>query len=197
MKYKYLTDNDLFQRVANDDAAAYEILYNRYWEPLFLYAFKCLRLTAPAKDVVQDVFIGLWKRRSSLVLSGALRSYLFAAVRYEILRSIAQPQPAPLHDSQATMDLSAATDTDDRLHEKELKRLLATAVERLPFKMKQVYTLSRHHHKTIAEIASELSLSEQTVKNQLSKALTRLRTELREATLIPALVPGIIFFFNN
>ncbi|MBV7532104.1 RNA polymerase sigma factor [Chitinophaga sp. sic0106] len=197
MKYKYLTDNELFQRVANDDAAAYEILYNRYWESLFLYAYKCLRLNAPAKDAVQDVFIGLWKRRGSLELSGSLRSYLFAAVRYEVLSNIAEPALTPLHDAQATMHLSAPADTTDRLHEKELKQLLATAVERLPFKMKQVYTLSRHQHKTISEIARELSLSEQTVKNQLSKALARLRAELREATLILALVPGIIFFFNN
>jgi RNA polymerase sigma factor (sigma-70 family) len=86
--------------------------------------------------------------------------------------------------------------TMDLLNEKELQHALSVAVNHLPAKMKEIYLLSRQQHKTIAEIAQELSLSEQTVKNQLSKALLRLRMHLKEATVIPLLFPGIVYFLN-
>ncbi|HVI46660.1 MAG TPA: RNA polymerase sigma-70 factor [Chitinophaga sp.] len=197
MKYQYLTDTELLQLVARDDAAAYEILYNRYWEPLFLFAYKRLKFTSPAKDVVQDVFISLWKRRTTLQVTASLRTYLFTAVRYEVLRNIAQLEQGPVCDDQALLHVPAEAAAADLLYEKELRYVLTDAIDKLPVKMKEIYVLSRQHHKSISEIASELALSEQTVKNQLSKALARLRMHLKEASLIPVLAPGIIFFLNN
>ncbi|CAL1517630.1 RNA polymerase sigma-70 factor [Chitinophaga sp. MM2321] len=197
MKYQYLTEAELLQLVAVDDAGAYEVLYNRYWQPLFLFAYKRLRHAAPSKDAVQDVFINLWKRRATLQLTASLRTYLFTAVRYEVLKNIAQSQKTTGSDDMALLPLSEDAATMDMLNEKELRSALAGAVDRLPEKMKEIYLLSRHYHKSIAEIAAELRISEQTVKNQLSKALLRLRVHLKDAAVIPALLPGIIFFLNN
>ncbi|NSL87426.1 sigma-70 family RNA polymerase sigma factor [Chitinophaga sp. Mgbs1] len=197
MKYQFLTEGELLLLVAADDAAAYEVLYNRYWEPLFLFAYKRLRITAAAKDAVQEVFINLWRRRATLQVNASLRTYLFTAVRYEVLKSIAYATHTVAGEETMAMTVPAADDTTDTLHAKELQHVLADAVEKLPGKMKMIYVMSRQYHRSVAEIAQELHLSEQTVKNQLSRALLRLRAHLKEAAVIPALVPGIIFFLNN
>ena len=196
MKYENLAEAELLQLVAADDGAAYEVLYNRYWQPLFLFAYKRLKNKDESKDAVQDVFINLWKRRSTLQLTASLRTYLFTAVRYELLKKIAQSRVTSGTEAMAGMPLPVEAATIDILNEKELQHALSVAVNHLPAKMKEIYLLSRQQHKTIAEIAQELSLSEQTVKNQLSKALLRLRTHLKEATVIPLLFPGVIYFLN-
>ena len=94
----------------------------------------------------------------------------------------------------ALMPVEAAT--IDMLNEKELQHALTIAIDHLPAKMKEIYLLSRHQHKPVATIAEELSLSEQTVKNQLSKALLRLRQHLKEAAVIPVLFPCVFYFLN-
>lgn len=192
MKYENLAEAELLQLIAADDGAAYEVLYNRYWQPLFLFAYKRLKNKDESKDAVQDVFINLWKRRGVLHLTASLRTYLFTAVRYELLKKITQSRNTSGTDAMAQMPLPVEAATMDILNEKELRHALALAVDHLPAKMKEIYCLSRQQHKTIAEIARELCLSEQTVKNQLSKALLRLRRHLKEATVIPLLIP---FFF--
>jgi RNA polymerase sigma-70 factor (family 1) len=193
MKYENLAETELLLLVAADDGAAYEVLYNRYWQPLFLFAYKRLKHKEESKDAVQDVFINLWKRRTTLQLTASLRTYLFTAVRYEVLKKIAQARKTSGTEEMDLMPLpiEGAT-TMDLLSEKELQHALSIAVNHLPPKMREIYLLSRQQHKSIAEIAQELCLSEQTVKNQLSKALLRLRMHLKEATVIP-----ILFYFLN
>ncbi|NLR58453.1 sigma-70 family RNA polymerase sigma factor [Chitinophaga polysaccharea] len=194
MKYENLAETELLQLIAADNGAAYEVLYNRYWQPLFLFAYKRLKNKDESKDAVQDVFINLWKRRNTLQLTASLRTYLFTAVRYELLRKIAQSKKTSGSEEMALMPVEAAT--IDMLNEKELQHALTIAIDHLPAKMKEIYLLSRHQHKPIAIIAEELSLSEQTVKNQLSKALLRLRQHLKEATVIPVLFPCVFYFLN-
>lgn len=197
MKYENLAETELLQLVAADDGAAYEVLYNRYWQPLFLFAYKRLKNKEESKDAVQDVFINLWKRRSTLQLTASLRTYLFTAVRYELLKKIAAARKTSGSEAMDLMPLPVeGATTVDLLSEKELQHALSIAVNNLPAKMKEIYLLSRQQHKSVADIAQQLGLSEQTVKNQLSKALLRLRMHLKEATVIPLLFPGIIYFLN-
>ncbi|MEC5143803.1 sigma-70 family RNA polymerase sigma factor [Chitinophaga sp. 212800010-3] len=195
MKYEDLAEAELLQLIAADNGVAYEVLYNRYWQPLFLFAYKRLKNKDESKDAVQDVFINLWKRRHTLELTASLRNYLFTAVRYELLKRIAQSRNVAMGE-EIEDTLPAGQDTMDLLNEKALQLALANAVAHLPAKMKEIYLMSRHQHKTVAVIARELVLSEQTVKNQLTKALLRLRQHLKEATVIPMLLPCAFYFLN-
>lgn len=63
---------------------------------------------------------------------------------------------------------------EDDLMAKELAQLIEQEVEEMPSTMKNVFTLSRHHALSIKDIALQLSLSEQTVKNNISLAINRL-----------------------
>jgi RNA polymerase sigma factor (sigma-70 family) len=143
-----------------------------------------LRHMEEARDAVQDVFISLWQRRHALQVSSSLRTYLFAAVRYEVLGKISAALKAGIMPGDvASLSVAAPALATDAVHEKELLNELHAAVEQLPGKMKEIYMLSRNNHKSVAVIADELRLSEQTVKNQLSRALTRLRAHLKESAL--------------
>lgn len=184
MKYRDSTETGLLHGITGDDSAAFEELYNRYWQQLYLFAFRRLRHMEEARDAVQDVFINLWLRRYTLQVTTTLRTYLFAAVRYEVLRKLAAALKAGIASTDiAELTVPAAAQATDAVHEKELLNELQVAVEQLPLKMKEIYLLSRNNHKSVAVIADELRLSEQTVKNQLSRALTRLRAHLKETAL--------------
>ncbi len=60
---------------------AFEALYRRYWERLYAFAFRYLRSQQDAEDAVQEVFFRIWRGRADWVPAGAVRNYLYLAVR--------------------------------------------------------------------------------------------------------------------
>lgn len=174
-------DGDLLQLIRQDDTAAFESIYDKYWQALYLKA--CQRVDKDeAKDMVQEVMITLWRRRQEISVKqeGDLGRYLFTAIRYRVISHYAftatEVKRAGFFD---TFENQIAADT---LEAKELQARIEAEIGRLPARMQQIFRLSREDDRTIADIAHMLQLSEQTVKNQLTDALKRLRTSLKASS---------------
>jgi RNA polymerase sigma-70 factor (ECF subfamily) len=73
--------------------------------------------------------------------------------------------------------------TDELMHLKEMQSVIATEVSDLPQRMQQIYQLSRVDHLPVAQIAKQLNISEQTVKNTLTTALKRIKQKLSHSHL--------------
>lgn len=177
MQEKLISDGELLQAIKGDDTAAFEILYDRYWKALYQKA--CQRVNQDeAKDMVQEVMITLWKRRKQVVVKGGeIGAYLFTAIKYRVISHYAFSE-AEIKQA-AFFDILDEVHTTDGLETKELKQLIDAAVSQLPTRMQQIFRMSREDDYSIAEIARQLNLSEQTVKNQLTEALKRLRVALQ------------------
>jgi RNA polymerase sigma-70 factor (family 1) len=188
-KIKALSDNDLIQLLKDDDKAAFTEIYSRYIGQLAGFAGTKLYDLDDAHDILHDVFVKLWEGRHGLEISGNLKSYLFSATRHRIIDRIRRK----IIRRDYALKLSASKPSgnngaDKVLEAKELQKTLLTAIERLPARTKLIYQLSRDEQLTSAEIAKRLCVSEQTVKNQLSIALKRLRQSVIRL--------GIITFLN-
>jgi RNA polymerase sigma-70 factor (ECF subfamily) len=172
------SDRDLL--VAEDNESAFKVLYERYWQPLYARALARLDSTL-AQDVVQEIFISLWRNKERIVVEDSLSPYLFTALRYSIIKKVYREarKAVILPLSVAELDNSPVTGTD-QLEYKEMQQALEGEIAILPQRMKEIYKLSRVNHLDIDEIAAQLNLSRQTVKNTLSTTLKRLRRKLSE-----------------
>lgn len=161
---------------------AFNEIYDRYWLKLYVAAFKRLKSKDDAKDIVQDLFISLWMKRDTLTINSSLSSYLFTAVKYKVINHIQANQVKKNHLNSLT---DAVVDYDNSTHEQisrnDLEVFIESKVARLSPKVKEVFQLSRKENLSINEIAERLHTSDQTVKNQLSKALKILRIHLANA----------------
>ncbi|TWI90949.1 RNA polymerase sigma factor [Chitinophaga japonensis] len=185
MSIAELTDMELLQRIQQDDALAFEMLYLRLWEQLFVFAMKRLGSEEDAADVVQEVFASLWARRHSLEIRGDnFKAYLFSAVKYKVINQVAAmlQNPQKLEQVRETL-LPAVNNASEVVITKELETILKQEIQSLPGKMREVYLLYIEQHRTVADIAKSLSLSEQTVRNQLGLARKRLKKSLQHAML--------------
>ncbi|TWF41305.1 RNA polymerase sigma-70 factor (ECF subfamily) [Chitinophaga polysaccharea] len=174
-------DGDLLQLIRQDDTAAFESIYDKYWQALYLKA--CQRVDKDeAKDIVQEVMITLWRRRQEISVKqeGDLGRYLFTAIRYRVISHYAFT--ATEIKRAGFFDTFENQITADTLEAKELQARIEAEIGRLPARMQQIFRLSREDDHTIADIAHMLQLSEQTVKNQLTDALKRLRTSLKASS---------------
>jgi RNA polymerase sigma-19 factor, ECF subfamily len=165
----------LFQS-GND--TAFDEIYKRYWDKLFVVAARRLENLDEAKDVVQEVMFKLWQKRDTLSLQGYLSSYLATAVKYEVINKIVKRKNEGRYKLTS---LSAKTDnsTQEYLDFSALEQRLSLLVKALPEKCRMAFTLSRELGMSQKEIARHMQISENTVESHLKKALKYLRANLR------------------
>ncbi len=188
------TDANLLRQMADGDNHAFTTLYRRYWEGLFVTAAKVLRSKEEAADVVQEVFLSLWKRRNEIDVHGSLAAYLHTSVRYKCIHYIEKN----IHHRDY-LDLLAAVvinissiDPENALQLKEMQETINKTVSKMPAKMQEVYKLSRQEHMSHKEIADLMSISVETVKKHIQHALNLIRTHLSSGTYLLA---SAIFFY--
>lgn len=177
--YSTINDEGLFSRLKADDEGAFREIYERYFEYLFVQAYRRLNNKEEARDVVQETFTVLWDKREQIFITGSLAAYLFSAVRNRILNIISRKhvQSTYISSLQRFLD-SGICETDHLVRSNQLKALIEKEMAALPGKMKQVFSLSRDKHLSHKEIATELNLSEQTVKKQVTNAIKILKSKL-------------------
>lgn len=179
-----LQDQELFQKVKEDDLKAFERIFRTYYAQLIRYGMSMVRNESVAEEITQDIFMYLWEKRKDIELKSSLKSYLFTSVRYKAINYIKLELPR----LQVTSDLEGVTalaSTEMVTSESDrLKLKVQQAIDHLPDKCKNIFILSRYGGLTYKEIAEELNLSVKTVENQMGNALKKLRemleTEMKE-----------------
>lgn len=175
------TDQELLILMIQDDRTAFDVIYFRYWKPLFLNAGKIVRNNDEAEDIVQEVFISLWKRRSELSNIISLTSYLHGAVRFRSLSYIRNNLYKNNYLSSLKSIFEEGVDmVNEYINLEELNGVIDTEISKLPPKMREIFVLSRVEQMSHSEIAEHLNISDKTVKKQINRSLNLFRLVLNE-----------------
>ncbi|WEK35904.1 MAG: sigma-70 family RNA polymerase sigma factor [Candidatus Pseudobacter hemicellulosilyticus] len=180
---EYADDTALMSGLRDGEADAFEVLFNRYWKPLYLAAFKRLHNREEAEDIVQELLASVWRRRYEIQLNNdnPVSAYLFSALRYRIISFYAGVRTERFYGDVLGKILEIKEeDYFAHLMTRELQELLQQEIDSMPDNMKQVYLLTRENDFSIKEAAMQANLSEQTVKNLITSASRRLRTRVEQ-----------------
>ncbi|QJB35274.1 sigma-70 family RNA polymerase sigma factor [Chitinophaga oryzae] len=180
------SDKALVSALQQDREDAFRILYDRHWDLLYSRAFKKIQATADISDILQEIFAYLWKNRQTLVLKSTLVNYLLTALDYKII-DYYRARAVRINYYQQYLEAPDEPHhpVTDTVQFRELESLIQQEVQAMPSKMQEVFLLSRDKGMSAAQIASQLAISEQTVRNQISNALARLRNKLANTYLFP------------
>ncbi|MEP6730249.1 MAG: RNA polymerase sigma-70 factor [bacterium] len=170
------------ERIRSGDEAAFEALFRAFAPGLCSVATRQLRSRAEAEELVQELFLDLWRRRGQLAIEQGLSSYLYTAVRNRVLNHAKREQRfAPW---SAASGLPEEFDTSSSSETELLDALeVQDAIDQLPPRCRLIFTLNRQQEMTYSEIAKSLGLSIKTVETQMGRALKTLRVRL--AHLLP------------
>lgn len=173
------SDEELLQKLQLDrDAVAFTTLYERYWEKLVTIAYLRLQCTMDAQEVVQEVFLDIWKRSENIQIRYTFNTYISAALKYKILTLLAKRKNEM--NRQAMIDLlETDSSTEQWLSYQQLRDELESTVQSLPEKCRLVFRLSREKGLSEKQIAETLNISLKTVESHMSRALKTLRASLR------------------
>jgi RNA polymerase sigma-70 factor, ECF subfamily len=156
------------------DESAFEAVFRTYSPALFRFIYGYVRSTAIAEELVQDVFLRLWEQRAWWVEEEALRARLYTVARSRALDYLRHEEVA----KRLQPEVESRQLTDDRLADDELNTALRRAIDELPSRCREAFTLYWQQGMRYAEVAKVMGVSEKTVENQLAIALKTLRGRL-------------------
>jgi len=184
-------ERDLLQQIAEGNELAFRELLQLYGERFYAVALKMTRSEDVAKDMVQDVFTGIWEKRQVLKQVQNPSSYFFTIIYrriYSHYRKMASERNAlqevfnePKHEGSA----------EESVFAKESRKLMNAAIAQLPPKQQQVFRLSKEDGLSREDIARQLKVSPNTVRNQLADAMKSIKVYLLKTYRIFI----VLFFF--
>ena len=180
MTFKMNDDNScLFERIRKGDETAFELVYKSYVARLYYFVYEYVPNTDIVENIVQETFMTLWNKRTTLADNTNLGAYLFTVARNNCLYK--------LRDRRYKQRLFKSTDVDEsELNENldslsaidmslisfsEIEQIIEHTIRRLPPQCRTVFLLSRFEDKKNREISEELGISLKTVEMHVSRAL--------------------------
>lgn len=186
------TDDKLVAALQKGDRAAFTIIYDRYWDEVYQMIFIRLQDEDATKDIVQNIFVNLWLSRKDIYVENSLGAYFNTAARNRAYSYYKKNQAAFARDNQF-QEQQIQHSIENKLEANELEDIFAEEINGMPATMREAFILSRKTNKSIREIAEELNLSEQTIKNNISLALERLRKKLKGYYSDPTNISLVLF----
>jgi len=169
----------LMRRIQAGDHNALDEALSLFWEPLVRYAGNFLGSSDAAEDAAQEAFVRLWRHRAEWSATESLRAYLYRILRNHLLNERrAQRVRARWREKVLRKEPRGPVTPLEFAEHGELNAAIRTALDELPPRRREIFTLARHHGLSYREIAQTLGVSPQTVANQMSAALMTLREEL-------------------
>jgi RNA polymerase sigma-70 factor (ECF subfamily) len=177
--------NAWMERMSAGDTRALELLFQALYVPLCAFAQTIVRSASAAEDVVGETFLKLWMHREKIHVRGAVKNYLYMAVRNTAISQLKRSSRETYYIESypaiaGGMHGSVANDAEECLRMEELSVRVKDAIERLPRRAQQTYVLYYQHHMSYAEIARVMGVSVKTVENQLARALRILWSRLED-----------------
>ncbi|MDE6654132.1 MAG: RNA polymerase sigma-70 factor [Muribaculaceae bacterium] len=149
----------------------FETHFRRLYLPLGMYAMRIVGDADDAEDIVEDTFVKVWQSVSSGMEVADFSAFMYRSVRnrcVSFLRSKVEHE-----------DVSLIPDVSEEVIDTSVRDArIWRAIDDLPEKCREIFLMSKRDGYSNAEIADELGISIKTVKNQMTKAFSRLREAL-------------------
>jgi RNA polymerase sigma-70 factor (ECF subfamily) len=181
--YNKFDDRSLVQKIIQSDERAFKELFYRHYDPLYMFCYRRLKSADIAGDIIQDVFMRLWQKRSELDANRSIKAYLFQMAQNIIIDFFRKKTTQRAYqEKRVAENVFSLVDESFEVEEK-----VNDALQKLPENLKTVFLMSRFDGLKYAEIAESLDISVKTVENRMTKALKLLRKWL-EHLLVAAFI---------
>lgn len=170
-------------------------VYVTYYSRMKHFAQEYVLSEADAENIVQDVFLEVWKRRDMLACHVNLMAFLFTSVKNECLdflqHKVIEEKAVTHIKEEYTRTLQMKYESleafdEGFFSEDDIETLITKAIDSLPEKCREIFIKSKIEGKRQKEIAEELRISINTIETQMGIAYKKLKVELKD--VLPLLI---------
>ncbi|MGX5819778.1 RNA polymerase sigma factor [Chitinophaga lutea] len=188
-------EKQLLKLSAEGKEAAFAELFNIYSHKLYGFLLRATGSPEQAEDIIQDIFLRLWKDRENLVNIEQFGGYVYRMAQHRVINAMRRMarETLALEELGKTYP-SPIPEVEARLAERDVAATVHLALGQLTPKQKLVYTLSREKGLKHDEIAAFLKISPSTVNNHMIEALRQIRQQLNAAPELLTILAIMIVF---
>ena len=169
-------DAQLLDRARRGDEQAMATLYDRYSRVVYSVALRVLRDPASAEDVLQDVFLGVWRKPETFVSArGSLGGWLAVVARNRAIDTLRRKRPS---EQVEEIYLASPYNLADEAERNTLMQRARAIILHLPLEQRKTLEMAYFDGLTHTEIAEITGDPLGTVKTRIRSALLSLRKEL-------------------
>ena len=182
-----IDERDLLERMKKGDEEAFRQIFDYYIRKVYQFVYGYLKETTEAEDVTQNVFQKIWEKRAIIDTNKSFGGFLFTIAYRSVIDHIRKEASQKKWAKYGVVytDETVSYLTADSLADKhQLESLYQKAVNALSQKRKEVFILSRHEGMTNKSIATKLQISEKTVENHMTAALSSLKAFFDSSEMI-------------
>ncbi|TGV01393.1 RNA polymerase sigma factor [Flavivirga rizhaonensis] len=154
---------------------AYVYLVTTYNKPLFIYALSLTKDSADAQDIVQNVFLTIWKYRKRINTFHSIKNFLYKTTYHEFINHYNKKKAISKLEQTYIEALDETVDNDNTESLERKIKIVKKGIKQLPKRCKETFLLSKKEGLTNIEIAEYMNVSVKTVEVQLTKAYHLLR----------------------
>ena len=173
----------LLENLKRGDDRAFNELYDSFREPAIRFCNSILKDTEESENIIQEVFIKIWNRRETINPELNFTSYLFTIIKNRVFDHLKEIKKNEFLKEKFWEKILEYKAVDNEIKEERFSKI-KEAVEGLSEKRKVIIKLNYEEGKSYDEIAQQLNISKNTVKNQLVKAKQVIREQLKVASIL-------------
>jgi len=182
------------QAFQSGDIRGFNYFFDLHYVAICYFSFSMLKDQPTAEEIADDAFVKLWERRSIYTTPEAIKAFLYRSTRNASLNYLRNSKTQSInYDKLFYLAEKEEPSIQSQIIRAETLNLIYTSLNILPDKCRKVFTLFYLENKTYEEIAEELELSINNVRNHKMRALTLLRGQLGDSFVLAVL---IFFCFN-
>lgn len=176
-----LSDKVLIQKIIIGNEKAFTLLINRYNQKLCVYAYKLIS-NDEAQDLVQNVFMKMWVKRTKLNPDQNIKNFLYKSVFNEFIDTYRKNKRLKPLDQEYVHLLTQYIETTSTEDLENAIKIMQQEIDKLPEKRKAIFILSKREGLTNNEIAEYLNISIKTVESNITKSYAILKAKLGSNT---------------
>jgi RNA polymerase sigma-70 factor (ECF subfamily) len=186
----------------NGNTKALTYFFNCYYSPLVFFAGRLISDTTAAEDIVEESFIKLWERHQDFETAQNIKAFLYISTRNACMDYFRKNQRQTESHKDFSYTASSSEDPEDVFLNNETIRAevlgeIYQEIERLPTKAREVFKLSYLKGLKNQEIADQMGISVNTVKNQKARAIQLLKVVLLKKDLWAILYMSFHYYCHS
>jgi RNA polymerase sigma-70 factor (ECF subfamily) len=182
------TKNSIVMRLQGGDTAAFERVFESFYHRLYSFINQYVNDSEVAKNILQDVFLLLWEKKSILLDDSNLSAWLYTVSKNKALKYLRHKEYVTNHveisllrQNENMLNASALDSIDtSEFAFREIEKIIERTLNSLPEQVQEIFNLSRFENLKNKEIAEKLGISEKTVEANITKSLKLLRRALKD-----------------
>lgn len=190
VKHVYMSEKIMeIQANATLDIVSFEQLFLKNYDGLFKYCMTIIQEAPEAEDIVQSVFLDVWKDKDKLSIHTSMVAFLYKSVYFKSLNVLKHEKVVQKYKNANI--IGPEPEAGDPMIYSEISEKIKQTIDQLPEQCRKIFSMSRMEGLKYHEIAARLKLSPKTVENQMGKALKTMKVALSEYIKI------IVFILSN